>query len=368
MRNRLFYIDNLRIFLISLVVLHHLAITYGAPGGWYYTESQAEFPEIIPMAIFTAGNQSYFMGFFFFISAFFILPSLIRKGNRRFITDRLIRLGIPLAVFYFLISPFSVFLKLRYIEHKSYTFVEVLQNGWGQSWGPLWFVEALLVFTALFLLFRKAIEKLRIPLPSTKQIIITALLVGLSQFVIRIWMPVGESMPVTKFQLPFFMQYIVLFIFGIVAWKNNWMEQIDWKTGKRWFIFSQLMLWIVFPLLFAFGGAGDGKLQAFMGGFTWQNMGYALWEQITGFAFVFSLLAWFKKSASKQGKLARQLSDSAYGVFIFHTPILVGLSALFLNWQPAQLIKFIALVPISLLISFIFAWFVKQIPGAKRVL
>jgi len=32
--NRLYFIDNLRIFLISLVVLHHLSITYGAPGDW----------------------------------------------------------------------------------------------------------------------------------------------------------------------------------------------------------------------------------------------------------------------------------------------------------------------------------------------
>ena len=68
---RLFYIDNLRIFLISLVVLHHFAITFGAPGDWYYMESQAGFPEIIPMAMFLSTNQAFFMGMFFFISAYF---------------------------------------------------------------------------------------------------------------------------------------------------------------------------------------------------------------------------------------------------------------------------------------------------------
>ena len=33
---RLFYLDKLRVLLISLIVLMHLAITYGAPGGWHF--------------------------------------------------------------------------------------------------------------------------------------------------------------------------------------------------------------------------------------------------------------------------------------------------------------------------------------------
>ena len=35
---RLLFIDNIRIFLVSLVILTHLAITYGAVGYWYYKE------------------------------------------------------------------------------------------------------------------------------------------------------------------------------------------------------------------------------------------------------------------------------------------------------------------------------------------
>jgi len=55
-QSRLLYIDNLRIFLISLVVLLHLNITYGAPGDWYYNESEAEFPAVLFMAMFNATN------------------------------------------------------------------------------------------------------------------------------------------------------------------------------------------------------------------------------------------------------------------------------------------------------------------------
>ena len=54
--SRLFYIDNLRIFLISLVVLLHLNITYGAPGDWYYNESEAGMPEVILQSMFNITN------------------------------------------------------------------------------------------------------------------------------------------------------------------------------------------------------------------------------------------------------------------------------------------------------------------------
>ena len=34
------YIDHLKVLAIVLVVLHHTFITYGAPGGWYFLNSQ----------------------------------------------------------------------------------------------------------------------------------------------------------------------------------------------------------------------------------------------------------------------------------------------------------------------------------------
>ena len=50
---RIYYIDNLRIFLIALVVLHHLAITYGGPGGWYYVENESDSISSIPLTMST---------------------------------------------------------------------------------------------------------------------------------------------------------------------------------------------------------------------------------------------------------------------------------------------------------------------------
>lgn len=367
-KQRLFYIDNLRIVLTILVVLHHFAITYGAPGGWYYNESQADFPEVIPMAMFVASNQAFFMGMFFFISAFFIAPSLQRKGKLRFISDRLLRLGIPTLVFYFILSPLTVFIRDRFIEQNDTSFVEYLQRGWGMGFGPMWFVEALLLFSAIYLLMRELGPKIKWKFPSSGLILLCATTVGMGQFLIRIKMPVGTSHEFTNFQWPFFLQYIVLFPMGIIAWQNNWMEHINRKMGWRWFAFAQVLIFIAFPLSFGLGGVADEGLDKFMGGAHWQCLVYSLWEQLLGFSLILGLLGIFKSYFNKQGKFAQQLSGSAYGVYIFHAPLLLIVSAVFLDFTIPQLLKFIVLAPVSLVFCFALAWLLKQIPGVKQIL
>src|ERR1700748_723281 len=107
---KIHYIDTLKVLLTILVVLHHCFITYGAPGGWYYSEKTTQAAAIVPMTIFVSVNQSFFMGFFFFLSAYFIKASYDRKGAAKFTTDRLLRLGIPLVFYSFILSPILSYL------------------------------------------------------------------------------------------------------------------------------------------------------------------------------------------------------------------------------------------------------------------
>ncbi|MCP3928940.1 MAG: acyltransferase family protein [Bacteroidetes bacterium] len=144
---RIFYIDNLRIFLIALVVLHHLSITYGASGDWYYNEVEGDTFTTLILTGFTASNQSFFMGLFFLISAYFTRISLERKPIGTFVKDRLIRLGIPLIIFYFLLSPLTIYMRLWLVEGVDYNFIEYVREHQGFGFGPMWFVETLIYFS-----------------------------------------------------------------------------------------------------------------------------------------------------------------------------------------------------------------------------
>src|SRR5210317_311854 len=95
-KNRIYWLDNLKISLVCLVILHHIAIAYGGAGDLLFKEGATDAISPIILSIFTGINQSFFMSLFFFISAYFVVGSLARKGNVKYLKDRIIRLGIPI--------------------------------------------------------------------------------------------------------------------------------------------------------------------------------------------------------------------------------------------------------------------------------
>jgi glucan biosynthesis protein C len=114
--SRLLYIDNIRTFLTVLVLLHHIMIIYAGTGSWIYVEGRQDLATTVTGSIFTAVNQAYFMGLFLLISAHFVPGSYDRKGPARFWKERLLRLGIPLAVYSWLVHPLFVYWFLRQTE------------------------------------------------------------------------------------------------------------------------------------------------------------------------------------------------------------------------------------------------------------
>lgn len=371
---RLWFVDNLRIFLISLVVLHHLSITYGAPGSWYYNESQPDGLLILPLAMFVATNQSFFMGLFFLISAYFTEVSLGRKGSRKFLSKRLLRLGVPLLLFFFLISPGMGYFLMKNLRDPDVSFLALFLEGDWFEVGPLWFVETLLFFTLIYFIWMKVSGKepkhpsATRPLPRDRWILLLAVIIGLATFTVRIWLPVGWAIPLLNLQLPFFPQYLVLLVIGIIAARRGWLQQVTFRQGIRWFLLAQGMVFIVFPLLFLAGGAASGNVDAFMGGPTWQSLSYSLWEQVTGFSLMIGLLGIFREKLNYQGKLARQLSACAYGVFVLHAPVLVVLTVSLRNIDLPGLAKLVLLAPVAVAATFIVAYLIRKIPLMDRII
>jgi glucans biosynthesis protein C len=106
-RQRMLYIDNLRILLISMVIVVHLGVTYGAVGSWYYHDPVTNLPTGIILTTLTGFGMAAGMGFFFLIAGYFTPGSYDRKGIKSFLFDRLIKLGIPLLIYDLLLDPLA---------------------------------------------------------------------------------------------------------------------------------------------------------------------------------------------------------------------------------------------------------------------
>jgi hypothetical protein len=146
--SREFYIDRLRSVMTAFVILHHTAITYGAPGGWYYNELRPSgSASSLLLTLFVATNQAYFMGFFFLLAGYFTPASLERKGYARFLGDRFLRLGVPLAAFVFILNPLTSALISAYQGKGLWSTFVYFWNHSVIGAGPLWFAQALLMFS-----------------------------------------------------------------------------------------------------------------------------------------------------------------------------------------------------------------------------
>lgn len=377
-KERYLYIDNLRLLMIVFVVIMHLAVTYSGFGSWYFKEGRPI--GIISMFVFgyyQSFTQGYFMGFLFLISGFFIPAAYERKGFVKFIKDRFKRLGIPTLIYMLIINPFISYVQvgLDWVRPKP-DFISFYAGYIGKlaflgGSGPLWFAFALLIFSVVYGLARYVINKVpNTPKKAlklgTKNIILLILLIAICAFLIGLEQPIGTS--ILNMQLSFFSQYIILFIVGIVAYRNNLFYRLDYKYGKMWLTTAMLLGFAIWAAIMIFGGVLHGN-QDYNGGFSWQAAAYALWESFVAVAMVIGLITLFREKYNYQGKLVKVLSDNSFAVYVFHAPIIIAASQLIKPLTFLPIIKFIILCVICIPVCFAFTHLIiRRIPLLKRVM
>jgi glucan biosynthesis protein C len=377
--SRMFFVDNLRVFLTILVVVFHLAITYGATGSWCYRERPTtELAEIL-LSVFVILNQFYFMGLFFLISGFFVPGSVDRKGGLSYLKDRLVRLGIPLVVFALLLSPYIEYIKGITEGYFSGSLGDFYLAYWQRmdlAPGPLWFVEVLLAFTIIYLLVRAAWDWVKRyisqshsaptsqPLTHAKIIAFILVLAPLN-FAVRLLIPIGEEW--NHLGIGFFPQYILLFAAGVLSYRNGWLPDLHSGIRRVWSIVALLTLFAI-PLFMIAGGAAD-DVTPFTGGLTWQSAVLGSLEAIFCVSMAIMLLGLFRQKIDRQGRFGKLLSRNAYSVYIIHPLVIIPLAYMLRGISIDPLIKFFLVAPLGVSLCFAVAQFLmRRIPYSDRVL
>jgi hypothetical protein len=99
------WVDNLRVVVVTGVIGSHVSVIYALDVGWWYEERTASgLAQAVLAGVFAPGLL-FAMGLLFFVAGLFTPPALEHKGARRFVVDRLWRLGIPTAAYLFVVNP-----------------------------------------------------------------------------------------------------------------------------------------------------------------------------------------------------------------------------------------------------------------------
>ena len=371
--SRLLFIDNIRWVMIMLVLSMHAAVTYSGHGSWYVTEpAKMGLPQEFTFVTYQIFLQSFFMGFLFFIAGYFVPAAYDKKGAARFLRDRVYRLGLPSLLFMLVIQPLTLYF-LFYRDRGFFdTYQRYILHGQVLSGsGPLWFCIALLFFCLVYAGFRAFIvpnAKSIHPKPFPRGMVVAGF-IGLitgSTFLVRLFWHNGSSF--YNMQFGYFSQYVAFFIAGTLAYRNSWLSTLSLGTSKTWGyigLFGGLAIWFTLIALTV-----PAKTYApFDGGWHWQSLSLCAIESLAGTGISIGLLGLFRERFNRQGSLAAFFSASAFAVYVFHTPILIGITRLMtgIHWLP--LLKFVLATVLCIIATYVLSAFIlRRIPLLKNIL
>ena len=337
---RSYYLDNLKMMLTLLVIFHHAGQAYGNGGGWAYTPSNPN--EFMPWIWhFFSVNAAFFMGLFFLISGYFVPASFDRQGAGRFVEKKLIRLGIPLVIMGGLISFLSGHFEIAH----------------------MWYVESLLVFCLIYALFRllfKPISNECSSKPTIIGLLILGAIMGAGSYFIREVSPQDHWIwPFGIIPLPMepahYLQYVMMFILGILSRRFSWIEKIGNTTGA---------LSLSMGCLLALG------IYLRNGGW-WDNLVGTCFGFYESFLCIFisiGLLWLFRKYCNTSSKFMQWCAAQSYGVYIVHLLLMIGIQNAFDSIWIGAFGKFMFICLATTVISFLLTWLLRMIPGVKNVI
>ncbi len=385
-RKRLYYLDNLKIFLTFLVVSHHLTCAFGGcgPGGWVlivgiYDNSFKPFADA-----FTQLNQGYFMSLFFFISAYFVPSSYEKKGKNMtaFLYEKAKRYWLPAIFVTYIMAPLIILYCVWFVGED----VKYIPTAF-----HCWFLYWLLVLNLAYAHIRgredeceedtTSQETQTIPGPSKRLLIYGLGICGFVMMVIFVMLGEGTfcTMPLVWGSLA---NDLLFFAAGTVARKHRWLEKnLTEQIGMSPFLLRIMVLLEAVLMCYFFRKCEEDTVY-FIPGFLVAGV-YCVDMSL-------ALLEFFQTNLDFQNRFTQCLSDAAYTVYIIHPVFVVGVTSIWIAYYESRgkviewtdlysttpidgggltLAKgWLASNVLTTVLLWPSAWFLRKLPGLRRIL
>jgi len=338
---RIYFLDNLRTFLIFLVVLSHAGLVYESSGVgasfWIVDDpSTNNLSGILHLII-----DIFIMSALFFISGFFTPLSKKNKNGWAFLKSKVKRLIVPWAIAVLTLMPLYkiIFLYSRNLPQESWTTYFYFNNDFSQSW--LWFLPVLFLFDVLYLLLSKVtIDTARITL---NKAVWGIFLIGITySFFMKMfqWQGWTKSM-LLDFQNERLLIYFMFFLLGSLCYKIKIFES-EGKSKKLYHIINGTS-WIPITLYLGSLIYSLVKPDDFIVSKAVDQLFIRFFFHVSLLSLLYTVINTFRYYLNKQGKIGEELNKNSYYVYIIHVIVMGGIALTMLNTEIPSLVKYLIL-------------------------
>jgi hypothetical protein len=362
MSKRINFLDNFRSFLIFVVVLYHAGFVYisSLVNNWIVVDPiKNESIGLIGMYL-----DTFVMFGLFFISGYFIPQSVAKKTDGEFIRSKLKRILLPwvLAVFTLIPAYKIIFLYSRGMPREEwYSYfhffmregadLSLFSNDLSQHW--LWFLPVLFLFQLLYwLLSKTGLFSTRISF--RMGLLLTFVLsIAFSMLISFLELRGWTLTAILDFQRERILVYFMVFLLGALAHKHQLFSaekrnipQLVWVSIA---MSLAITVYTIVALNLFFNIIDPGREFYFVSPVV-DRMGYYAAQYLTTFCFLYVIADSFQFTFNKSGKLAAELNQNSYNVYIIHMVVLglVALPMIGLGWP--VMVKYLVLALVTYLI------------------
>ncbi|KJF87771.1 acyltransferase family protein [Photobacterium leiognathi] len=345
------YLDNIKWVLTIIVILFHSAMTaYWNDIGYNLPPVKASMQyQYSILDTFVKINVSYFMSLFFFISAYFVLPSFEHKGAVKFILDKLKRLGLPTLMTLLVIFP------IMSTEFAISNIKDFFLSG-NIELGVTWYCWTLFVFCGVFTLYSQIsarnqkvfVDK---PIPSFWTILLfTIIMIPFNFFGLYLMKTLGSDF-LGFHLLKNFPMYISMFYLGIMTYKYQWLDKLELKHA-----FYGILMWIIAmsfikPIASGYGFDADMVTRGF-----------------TVIGMSMFLLYCFKELFNTKGRWSSLLTRTAFAAYVVQNVPMKFTADFYQSFMTqTPLINFVVIAIPSVIGSFAIGYLICKTPILKRI-
>lgn len=389
MKEREYWIDYLRSFIILTVVIHHATLAYTT---FAYFNKEVYILSTHPMVDVQRWigfdrlvyfNDIFFMSLMFLISGFFVISSLKRKGTRSFISDRFRRLLVPFIFGVTLVALLAYYPSYIYSHEDKNIFKYIVDFLTIEYWppGPAWFLWVLFIFNLIFVwLFPRTKALLERLGESLLHLINRPILLFAGWFLVTwilyvpmrlVFGPEGwASLGPFDLQISRFLLYSGYFILGTIVGTVPFEQGLlsDQSTlMRKWPLFIFLSL-STFVLLLVIETPLKRLVEAGIVSGSSSNLIYC---SIFVASCIFSCAAYLTTAKAifrRKKKFWDIITSNSFTIYLIHYVFIIWGQYFLLNFALPVFIKFLIVTLSSILLSFLISHYLHKNKGISRYL